>query len=66
MAPYLGHMAALKMLNPDQKVTVFEDTPLQTRPYYYGKPWFLPIASFDFRVFDLLDYYRRTKLIMKS
>jgi len=65
MAPYLGHMAALKMLNPDQKVTVFEETPLQTRPYYYGKPWFLPIASAYFRAFDLLDYYRRTKLIKK-
>ena len=61
MAPYLGHMAALKMLNPDQKVTVFESTPLQTRPYYFGKPWFLPIASAYFRAFDLLDYYRRKK-----
>jgi len=55
----------LKMLNPDQKVTVFENTPLQTRPYYFGKPWFLPIASAYFRAFDLLDYYRRTKLIKK-
>ena len=65
MAPYLGHMAALKMLNPDQKVTVFESTPLQTRPYYFGKPWFLPIASAYFRAFDLLDYYRRKKSIKK-
>jgi len=65
MAPYLGHMAALKMLNPDHKVTVFESTPLQTRPYYFGKPWFLPIASVYFRAFDLLDYYRRKKLIKK-
>ena len=65
MAPYLGHMAALKMLSPDQKVTVFEQTPLQTRPYYFGKPWFLPIASAYFRGFDILDYYRRKKSIKK-
>ena len=65
MAPYLGHMAALKMLNPDHKVTVFERTPLQTRPYYFGKPWFLPIASAYFRAFDILDYYRRKKTIKK-
>ena len=65
MAPYLGHMAALKMLNPDCKVTVFERTPLQTRPYYFGKPWFLPIASAYFRAFDVLDYYRRKKSIKK-
>ena len=66
MAPYLGHMAALKMLNPDHKVTVFESTPLQTRPYYFGKPWFLPIASAYFRAFDLLDYYRRKRSIKKN
>jgi len=65
MAPYLGHMAALKMLNPDYKVTVFEGTPLQTRPYYYGKPWFLPIVSAYFRLYDLFDYYRRKKALNK-
>ncbi len=66
MAPYLGHMAAMKMLNPNQKVTVFEQTPLQTRPYYFGKPWFLPIVSIYFRAFDILDYYRRKKSIKKA
>ncbi len=66
MAPYLGHKAALKMLNPELKVTVFEQTPLETRPYYYGTPWFLPVASAYFRVFDLFDYYRRKKLVHKE
>ena len=61
MAPYLGHKAALKILNPDQRATVFEQTPLETRPYYFGKPWFLPIASAYFRGFDLFDYYRRKR-----
>jgi hypothetical protein len=61
MAPYLGHMAALKILEPDKKITVFEDTSLQIRPYYYGSPWFLPIASAYFKVYDRFDNYRRKK-----
>ncbi len=63
MAPYLGHMAALKILEPDKKVTVFEDTSLQSRPYYFGKPWFLPIASVYFKVYDKFDNYRRNKYL---
>ena len=65
MAPYLGHKAALKILNPDQRATVFEQTPLETRPYYFGKPWFLPIVSAYFRAYDLLDYYRRKRSLRK-
>jgi len=61
MAPYLGHMAALKILEPNKKVTVFEDTLLETRPYYFGAPWFLPIASAYFKVYDKFDNYRRVK-----
>ena len=66
MAPYLGHKAALKMLNPSKRVTVFEQTSLQTRAYYYGNPWFLPIASAYFRAFDFYDYYQRKKSTNKD
>ena len=66
MAPYLGHKAALKMLNPSKRVTVFEQTSLQTRAYYYGNPWFLPIASAYFRAFDFYDYYQRKKSTIKD
>jgi len=65
MAPYLGHKAALKILNPQKRVTVFEDTVLQSRPYYFGQPWFLPIASAYFRAYDLFDYYRRQRSLKK-
>jgi hypothetical protein len=65
MAPYLGHKAALKIINPEQQSTIFEQTPLQKRPYYYGKPWFLPIASAYFRAYDLFDYYRRKRSLKK-
>ena len=61
MAPYLGHMAALKIIEPNKKVTVFEDTSLQSRPYYFGDPWFLPIASVYFKAYDKFDNYRRRK-----
>ena len=65
MAPYLGHKAALKILNPQKRATVFEDTVLQTRPYYFGQPWFLPIASAYFRAYDLFDHYRRQRSLKK-
>ena len=63
MAPYLGHMAAFKILEPNKNVTIFEDTPLQTRPYYFGTPWFLPIASAYFKAFDKFDNYHRKKYL---
>jgi hypothetical protein len=66
MAPYLGHRAALKILNPENRVTVFEETPLTTRPYYFGNPWFLPIASVYFRGYDLLDNYRQKRSLKKK
>ena len=65
MAPYLGHKAALKILSPTKRATVFEEIPLLTRPYYYGRPWFLPIASAYFRAYDLFDYYRRQRSLKK-
>ena len=65
MAPYLGHKAALKILNPEKRVTVFEEISLQTRPYYFGIPWFLPLATIYFRVYDLFDYYRRQRALKK-
>ena len=65
MAPYLGHKAALKMLNPNHQATIFEQTPLQTRPYYFGRPWFLPLASAYFRLYDFYDYLRRKKELNK-
>jgi glycine/D-amino acid oxidase-like deaminating enzyme len=34
MAPYLGHMAAMKMLNPNQKVTVFEQRNMRCPPWF--------------------------------
>ncbi len=65
MAPYLGHKAALKLLQPSVNHTVFEKTPLLTRPYYYGRPWFLSFVSAIFMGHDLLDNYRRKRSLKK-
>jgi len=65
MAPYLGHKAALKLLHPSENHSVFEKTPLVTRPYYYGRPWFLSFVSTIFRGYDLLDDYRRKRSLKK-
>ena len=65
MAPYLGHKAALKLLHPSENHSVFEKTPLVTRPYYYGRPWFLSFVSAIFRGYDLLDDYRRKRSLKK-
>ncbi len=65
MAPYLGHKAALKLLHPSENHSVFEKTPLVTRPYYYGRPWFLSFVSAIFRGHDLLDDYRRKRSLKK-
>ena len=59
-------MAALKILEPNKKITVFEDMSLQIRPYYYGSPWFLPIASAYFKAYDRLDNYRRKKSLKNN
>jgi len=61
MAPYLGHKAALKMLQPEQQHSVFEQTPLQSRIYHHGNPWYMPVASAWYRTRDWWDNKQRTK-----
>jgi len=65
MAPYLGHKATLKLLHPSENHSVFEKIPLLTRPYYYGRPWFLSFVSVIFRGYDLVDDYRRKRSLKK-
>ncbi len=48
-APYLGHKTALRVLGSEEAITAFADQEFQTRPLYYGRPWFLS---------PLLTYYR--------
>lgn len=63
MAPYLGHKAALKMLNPKQQHSVFEATPLQSRRYHHGSLWYMPAVSVWYRIMDWRDNRLRAKAL---
>ena len=43
-ATYFGHKIALRMLGDPQSRTAFDDLPFETRPFYNGYPWFIPIV----------------------
>lgn len=51
---YLGHKAALRILGDKEAATAFDDLPFETRPFYYGRPWFLHAALAHYRVLDAL------------
>ncbi len=52
MGSYLGHKIAHKLLGDSEGNTAFDDLPFQTRPLYYGKPWFLATAVAWYKFLD--------------
>ena len=54
MSGYLGHKIARKMLGQRGDETAFDDLPFETRFYYNGQPWFLPLAMIGYTVKDRL------------
>ena len=42
MASYLGMRTGQKVLGQTDGRTAFDGLPHKTRPFYTGKPWFLP------------------------
>ncbi|MGE0096351.1 MAG: NAD(P)/FAD-dependent oxidoreductase [Alphaproteobacteria bacterium] len=54
-APYLGHKAALRILRANDAATAFDDLPFETRPLYYGNPWFLPAVVAYYRYKDFIS-----------
>jgi glycine/D-amino acid oxidase-like deaminating enzyme len=44
MASYLGMKLAKQLLGSDDGRTAFDDIPFASRPYYFGRPWFLTPA----------------------
>jgi len=44
MASYLGARMGQKVLGLAEGRTAFDDLPFPTRPFYTGRPWFLPAA----------------------
>lgn len=45
---YLGHKIALKVLGSPEGRTAFDELEFPARPYYFGWPWFLPVASLGY------------------
>ncbi|XDA98955.1 FAD-binding oxidoreductase [Sulfitobacter sp. LCG007] len=49
MASYLGMRTGQKILGQTRGVTAFDGLPNPTRPFYTGRPWFLPTAVAYYR-----------------
>ncbi len=52
MGSYLGHKIAHKLLGDREGDSAFDELPFQTRPLYYGKPWFLAAAVAWYKFLD--------------
>ena len=52
MGSYLGHKIAHKLLGDSAGDSAFDDAPFRTRPFYYGKPWFLASAVAWYKFLD--------------
>ena len=52
LAPYLGNKIALRMLGDADGSTVFAELPFETRPLYFGSPWFIPPMMLYYRWLD--------------
>jgi glycine/D-amino acid oxidase-like deaminating enzyme len=51
-ASWLGHKVALRMLGAGDAETVYGGLPFRSRPFYRGKPWFLPLAVTFYSLLD--------------
>ena len=57
MASYLGMKTGLKVLGQHQGNTAFDNLPNPTRPFYTGRPWFLPGVVAYYRWQDRWQHY---------
>lgn len=58
MMSHLGHRTALKILGRTNRPSAFDGLPFETRPLYYGQPWFLPAVGAWYRFRDWVDRRR--------
>ena len=54
LAPYFGKRIAEQMLGLKQGATALDGLSFPSRPYHYGKPWFLAPSVFVYRAIDAL------------
>lgn len=54
-ASWFGHKIAERMLGIVERPSAYADLPFRSRPLYYGKPWFLPLAVLFYEMRDRWD-----------
>jgi glycine/D-amino acid oxidase-like deaminating enzyme len=54
VAAYLGHKTALRILRANDAASAYDDLPFETRPFYRGRPWFLPLTLAWYRLQDAM------------
>jgi glycine/D-amino acid oxidase-like deaminating enzyme len=55
-APYYGRRIGRRIADLEGGDTALWNLPFATRPYYHGRPWFLPAAVQAYRVLDRLGW----------
>lgn len=55
MAPYLGYKCAMQVLNAPEGRTAFSDTRFESRFYYRGRTWFMPLLNPYYSCKDALE-----------
>ena len=56
MASYLGMKMGRKIAEVSDSQTAFDGLQYPSRPYYFGRPWFLPLAVEWYRMTDRILY----------
>jgi len=54
LATYYGRHIGRRMVDAREPASALEGLPFSTRPYYHGRPWFLPLAVQAYRALDRL------------
>jgi glycine/D-amino acid oxidase-like deaminating enzyme len=54
LAPYFGRRIGQQMVGLEEGRTALDGLAFPTRPYYFGKPWFLAPSVFAYRTLDAL------------
>ena len=52
LAPYFGKRIGQQMLGLKEGQTALDGLPFPSRPYYYGRPWFLAPSVLAYRMID--------------
>ena len=63
MASYLGTRVAEQVLGRKEGDTAFDKLTFETRPFYTGKPWFLPATVAYYRWRDGTDQGNKTSVV---